>query len=212
MLQWMKLNPQVARGRLRTKGESRNEMTWKDWKMYVLKKETKRRNHGLGTGGGSPIKISFSSLEEDLLEFLTPESVGLSNIPQGGFDIAENVIELDLDDLQENKENQSSQKRLCKHLFLNANAGLETRSLIPQTMHIQEKPKIQSSSPKIIHIEEEQKSKSELSLQMINIQKEKLALKKDELDIQRQILEVQRSILVELQQMRKTVDTFGHLE
>lgn len=26
ILQWMKLNPEVARGRLRRKGESRNEM------------------------------------------------------------------------------------------------------------------------------------------------------------------------------------------
>ncbi|EFN64534.1 hypothetical protein EAG_05010, partial [Camponotus floridanus] len=57
---------------------------WKDWKMYVLKKETIRRAHHQGIGGGSPIKISFSTLEEGLFEFLTPEAAGLENIPQGG--------------------------------------------------------------------------------------------------------------------------------
>lgn len=97
--------------------------------MYVLKKETKRRNHGLGTGGGLPIKIFFSSLEEELLEFITPEAAGLDNIPQGGFDVYESVIEADLDDMQEihfeDNENQPPQKRLCKNYqSLNTNTGM----------------------------------------------------------------------------------------
>ncbi|XP_071576000.1 uncharacterized protein [Temnothorax nylanderi] len=61
--------------------------TWKDWKMYVLKKETKRRSYQSGTGGGSPMKIDMSPLEEELLDFLTPEAAGLENIPQGGLNL-----------------------------------------------------------------------------------------------------------------------------
>lgn len=104
--------------------------TWKDWKMYVLKKETKRRNHGFGTGGGPPIKIPFSSLEEELLEFITPEAAGLENVPQGGINLNE---EIDQDDVQiqdvypEGKENILPRKRLCKHdqfLKLNNNIGI----------------------------------------------------------------------------------------
>lgn len=57
--------------------------------MYVLRKETKRRNSYQKTGGGSPMKISFSSLEEELLDFITPEAAGLENIPQGGIDLQE---------------------------------------------------------------------------------------------------------------------------
>jgi len=95
--------------------------------MYVLKKETKRRNDSFRTGGGSPIKIYFSSLEEELLEFITPEAAGLDNIPQGGFDVYENVIEPDQTKeihFDEN-ENQPPQKRLCKsYQFLNTNTGL----------------------------------------------------------------------------------------
>lgn len=73
---------------------------------------------------------------------------------------------------------------------------------------------MQSLSPKAIHIQEEtRKSNTQsLSCEMVNIQKEKLVLKKEEVSIQQQLLEVQRSILVELQEIRKTVDTFGHLE
>jgi len=73
---------------------------------------------------------------------------------------------------------------------------------------------MESLSSKTIHIQEEtRKSNTQsLSYEMVNIQKEKLVLKKEEVSIQQQLLEVQRSILVELQEIRKTVDTFGHLE
>ncbi|KYN50396.1 hypothetical protein ALC57_00033, partial [Trachymyrmex cornetzi] len=104
---------------------------WKDWKMYVLKKETKRRNDALKTGGGSPIKISFSPLKEELLEFITPEAAGLHNIPQGGFDVCESIVELDQDNIclqeihVEEYENQPPQKRFCKNYqFLNTNTGV----------------------------------------------------------------------------------------
>ncbi|KAL0105521.1 hypothetical protein PUN28_016885 [Cardiocondyla obscurior] len=90
LLEWMKQHPDVARGRLRRKGESKHQMTWKDWKMNVLKKETKRRNNGMKTGGGSPKNVNFSSLEENLLEFLTPEAAGLLNIPEGGIYLSNN--------------------------------------------------------------------------------------------------------------------------
>jgi len=51
--------------------------------MNVLKKETKRRNHLRGTGGGSPLNINFSDIEEKL-QLLTPEAAGIVNVPQGG--------------------------------------------------------------------------------------------------------------------------------
>lgn len=73
---------------------------------------------------------------------------------------------------------------------------------------------MQLSSPEAIHIQEETRKSNTQSLsnEMVNIQKEKLVIKKEEVQIQQQLLEVHRSILVELQQIRKTVDTFGHME
>ncbi|EZA61665.1 hypothetical protein X777_11049 [Ooceraea biroi] len=65
--------------------------------MYVLKKETKRRSHCLGTGGGSPINVPFCPLEEELLDFITPEEAGMENIPQGGIYSCENM---EADDVQ----------------------------------------------------------------------------------------------------------------
>lgn len=62
----------------------------RNWKKYVLKKETKRRNYYQGTSGGSPIKISFPSLEQELLDFLTPEAADLENIPQGEINLPQN--------------------------------------------------------------------------------------------------------------------------
>lgn len=105
--------------------------------MYVLKKETKRRNHSLGTGGGSPIMITFSSLEEELLDFITPEAAGLDNIPQGGIALYETTnettIETDLDNVQvkqnfDSKENENRvpHKRLCQNnQFLKTNTGMD---------------------------------------------------------------------------------------
>jgi len=52
--------------------------------MNGLKKKTKRRNHLRGTGGGSPLNINFSDIEEKLLQLLTPEAAGIVNVPQGG--------------------------------------------------------------------------------------------------------------------------------
>jgi len=37
-----------------------------------------------GTGGGSPLNINFSDIEEKLLQLLTPEAAGIVNVPQGG--------------------------------------------------------------------------------------------------------------------------------
>jgi len=53
--------------------------------MYVLKKETTRRRNVQGTGGGPPKITNFTDLEEQLLEILTPEAAGMTNIPQAGF-------------------------------------------------------------------------------------------------------------------------------
>lgn len=74
--------------------------------MYVLKKETKRRNYQSRTGGGSPITVNLSSLEEEL-DFITPEAAGLENIPQGGLNLhqsascsQEEMLSHNLDNIQ----------------------------------------------------------------------------------------------------------------
>ncbi|XP_018359009.1 PREDICTED: uncharacterized protein LOC108758510 [Trachymyrmex cornetzi] len=213
LLDWMKLHPEVARGRIRQKGESKNKMkelledmantinivnkgpsksssewfkTWKDWKMYVLKKETKRRNYVSGTGGGSPIKIDLSLLEEELLDFVTPEAAGLENIPQGGLNLYQNasseetMFSHNLHDIHDtHPQPYKNNLPLCKRPYTSNEMsynfkGSETKSM---------------------------------SAEMIDIQKEKLLLKKEELLIQKQCLEVQRSALTELRQIRSTIET-----
>ncbi|CAL1683866.1 unnamed protein product [Lasius platythorax] len=111
LLNYLKNNANLARGRIDRKSESKRKMkdmwnsiaekinaadigpqksgqewakTWKDIKSYILKKEAKRRNSIQGTGGGLPPKVNFSTFEEDVLEFLTPEAAGMDNIPEGG--------------------------------------------------------------------------------------------------------------------------------
>lgn len=89
--------------------------------MYVLRKETKRRNSFQKTGGGSPMKISFSSLEEELLDFITPEAAGLENIPQGGINLQEksNSQEYSDDSIQiedSNKFKENKNVPLCTQL------------------------------------------------------------------------------------------------
>lgn len=68
-------------------------------RSYILKKEAKRRNYVEGTGGGPPSKIYFSTLEEEVLEFLTPEVAGLQNIPEGG--ILETIEQTELQNVPE---------------------------------------------------------------------------------------------------------------
>ncbi|XP_071570013.1 uncharacterized protein [Temnothorax nylanderi] len=112
LLDSLKQHPEIIRGRVSRKSESRKELkdiweqitnklnssgegpvktvqewikSWSDWKMYVLKKETNRRRNVQGTGGGPPKIVNFTDLEEQLLEILTPEAAGLANIPQAGF-------------------------------------------------------------------------------------------------------------------------------
>ncbi|XP_018394990.1 PREDICTED: uncharacterized protein LOC108773624 [Cyphomyrmex costatus] len=111
LLTYMESHRELLQGRLSSKSESRRTMkdmwddlanilnssaegpkknseewrkSWNDWRMNVLKKETKRRNHSRGTGGGSPMKVNFTDIEEKLLELLTPEAAGIENVPQGG--------------------------------------------------------------------------------------------------------------------------------
>ncbi|KYN28530.1 hypothetical protein ALC57_02041 [Trachymyrmex cornetzi] len=119
LLNFLKRNPELVRGRIDRKNESRLKLsklwdevaqgintiieglqksgkewakTWKDMKSYILKKEAKRCNYVQGTGGGPPPKIAFSVFEEQVLELLTPEAAGLENIPEGGINTEENPI------------------------------------------------------------------------------------------------------------------------
>lgn len=43
----------------------------------------------MGTGGGSPKNLRLTTVENALIDFLTPDATGLSNIPEGGL---ENII------------------------------------------------------------------------------------------------------------------------
>lgn len=79
--------------------------TWKDIKGYILKKESKRRTHTQGTGGGPPCKISFSNFEEEVLQILTPEAAGLINIPEGGINIEPPCFQNNLENISENDMN-----------------------------------------------------------------------------------------------------------
>ncbi|XP_077273047.1 uncharacterized protein LOC143903377 [Temnothorax americanus] len=112
LLDSLKQHPEIIRGRVSRKSESRKELkdiweqitnklnssgegpvktvqewikSWSDWKTYVLKKKTNRRRNVQGTGGGPPKIVNFTDLEAQLLEILTPEAAGLANIPQAGF-------------------------------------------------------------------------------------------------------------------------------
>lgn len=58
--------------------------TWRDWKANVLKKCAENKSYAGGTGGGPPKVIKLTELEENLLEIIYPEAVGLTNIPEGG--------------------------------------------------------------------------------------------------------------------------------
>lgn len=40
----------------------------------------------MGTGGGSPKKLQLTSVENALIDFLTPDAAGLSNISEGGLE------------------------------------------------------------------------------------------------------------------------------
>ncbi|XP_029171738.1 uncharacterized protein LOC114941061 [Nylanderia fulva] len=207
LLEWMKLHPEVAKGRLRRKGESKTEMkklledmanvintanegpiksssewlkTWKDWKMNVLKKESKRRNYCQGTGGGSPVKINFSPLEEELLDFLTPEAAGLENIPQGGVSF-----------LQDHSNNS-------QEIFSDENTMQKTEIHFDETENnLPLKKKLCKGSTALNNLNDS--NTKSMSIKMIDIQEKKIALKKEQLNIQRQFLEVQRSTLIEIQ-------------
>lgn len=57
--------------------------------------------------------MQFSPIEEEVLEFLTPEAVGLENIPQGGIYV--NLSESDSCNVQvlENIENVPPPRKRC---------------------------------------------------------------------------------------------------
>lgn len=50
----------------------------------MLKKCTQNKSYAAGTGGGPPKTIPLTQIEEELLEILSLEAIGLDNIPQGG--------------------------------------------------------------------------------------------------------------------------------
>lgn len=58
--------------------------TWRDWKSNLLKRVGTCKSYSAGTGGGPPKTLDTSPSKDNLLEFLTPEASGMSNIPEGG--------------------------------------------------------------------------------------------------------------------------------
>lgn len=40
----------------------------------------------MGTGGGSPKNLQLTTVENALIDFLTPDACGLTNISEGGFE------------------------------------------------------------------------------------------------------------------------------
>ncbi|XP_018392469.1 PREDICTED: uncharacterized protein LOC108771627 [Cyphomyrmex costatus] len=126
LLTLLKANPELVRGRMNRKSESRRKLaegwdeianninahavgpkkngkewakTWKDIKSYILKKEAKRRNYMQGTGGGPSINISFTNFEEEVIEFLTPEAAGLEGIPEGGINLTLNEKDQEVEEI-----------------------------------------------------------------------------------------------------------------
>ncbi|XP_012285524.1 uncharacterized protein LOC105702496 [Orussus abietinus] len=110
LLNFMKSHPDFGNGRMRYNSHNKRKMdemwtnitqllntsgygpkksekewakTWRDWKSNVLKKVLKRR-HVAGIGGGSPLKLSLTSIENNLLEFLAPDVAGLTGVIEGG--------------------------------------------------------------------------------------------------------------------------------
>ncbi|KYN16487.1 hypothetical protein ALC57_11255, partial [Trachymyrmex cornetzi] len=57
---------------------------WRDWKSNLLRRVATYKSYAARTGGGQPIILNTSPAEDDLLEFLTSEASGMSNIPEGG--------------------------------------------------------------------------------------------------------------------------------
>lgn len=66
--------------------------------------------------------MHFSQIEEEVLEFLTPEAVSLENIPQGGIYV--NISESDSSNIQEvleNIENVPPPRKRCNSETLSNN-------------------------------------------------------------------------------------------
>lgn len=68
----------------------------------------------MGTGGGSPKNLHLSVVENLLIDFLTPDAIGLSNVPEGGFEniISSNSPRQDLYHSQSNLSSVQKEKRL----------------------------------------------------------------------------------------------------
>lgn len=57
--------------------------TWRDWKLNLRKRLGKHKRHAYGTGGGPPQDLNLTKSERDLCDFMGPEDLGLSGIPEG---------------------------------------------------------------------------------------------------------------------------------
>ncbi|XP_071581866.1 uncharacterized protein [Temnothorax nylanderi] len=111
LINFMRSHPDFGRGRLRYNRENKRKLdelweelttilnsadsgpqksskewakTWRDWKSNLLKRVATYKSYAGGTGGGPPKTLDTSPSEDNLLEFLTPEASGMSDIPEGG--------------------------------------------------------------------------------------------------------------------------------
>lgn len=134
------------------------------------KKETKRRTHAFRTGGGFPLKVYFSTLEEDLLEFFTPEAVSLGNIPQEKFDAYENITEPNVDNenitepnldneniIEPDLDNENTTELDPQKISCKENENQPPQKRLYKNCHVlntNRELKTQSLSPNTIHTQE----------------------------------------------------------
>ncbi|KAK3918171.1 Maturase K, partial [Frankliniella fusca] len=73
--------------------------SWQDWRSDVKSKASKIRRHCNGTGGGPPLKLTLSPLEDELLAFLGEVAVSGHNVIDPLDAPPESSIILDVDNI-----------------------------------------------------------------------------------------------------------------
>ncbi|KYN12951.1 hypothetical protein ALC57_14863 [Trachymyrmex cornetzi] len=193
-------------------------------KAYILKKESKRRSHIEGTGGGPPSKIIFSNFEEEVLELLMPESAGLLNIPEGGINIEattslqndpENYINIEesvLNDCERNTEDtvtiEPQIERLHTEIY-NVENGSSNILKQQKGKYIINKERNETIQNKnITKGNNKENSMSELSHQMLKIQQKKYKLKKKQVKLLKIGLKMQHDMLSELKDIKTSIQSW----
>ncbi|KMQ84877.1 thermostable monoacylglycerol lipase, partial [Lasius niger] len=191
--------------------------TWRNWKCNTLKKITKQKTHMMGTGGGSPAKnLHLTSIEHGLLDFLTPDAIGLTGISEGGFeDVVPNQLTLHPQPISPRMPNQNDlalHQHFGNKTFNSSeieddnNASEQDNQAIyaassakglASTKYSEgmKKPKLMSTAMNLL----ERKSISE------NLKQKMLELKQEKLQLNIEKLAVDKGILQELQNLNNNI-------